>query len=235
MTATPPAAGAAGAPNVLADRIASIRGELTAVGRPDVRIIGVSKTFPVSAIEQAHAAGLADFGESYAQEFLAKVPEMDHTALRWHFIGGLQRNKVRKIAPYVDLWHSVDRSSLVGEIANRAPGAHVLLQVDIFGEEQKGGCAPRDVEGLLGEAIERGLVVDGLMAMAPYGDPEAARPGFRTLNTMADELHLVERSMGMSGDYLVAASEGATMVRIGSAIFGDRAGDRAKAPGSHLE
>ena len=223
-------------PDQISERIDSIRSRLAALGRSDVRIIGVSKTFPVAAITAAAGAGLVDFGESYAQEFVAKATELDQldlgpTDVRWHFIGGLQRNKVRKIAEHVDLWHSVDRSSLVREIATRAPSARVLLQVDIFGEEQKGGCVPAEVELLLGEAVEAGLVVEGLMAMAPYGDPEGARPGFAALNKMADDLNLNERSMGMSGDFEVAASEGATMVRIGSAIFGDR----AKPHGIHLE
>lgn len=140
-----------------------------------------------------------------------------------HFIGQLQSNKVRQLAGFVDVWETVDRPRLVDEVAKRAPGATVLLQVDTSGEPGKGGCAPGDVPDLLRAARRAGLVVDGLMTVGPTaGGPEAARPGFRLVRRLVDDLGLATCSMGMSGDLEVAVEEGSTQVRVGTALFGAR-------------
>jgi uncharacterized pyridoxal phosphate-containing UPF0001 family protein len=145
-------------------------------------------------------------------------------APRWHFIGRLQSNKVRQVAPYVTLWQSVDRLSLGQEIARRAPGAAVLAQVNVSGESTKGGCRPEELLGLLDGLRALGLDVQGLMTVGPLAAPEAARPGFRELRRLADLHGLAVRSMGMSDDLEVAVEEGSTMVRVGSALFGPRPG-----------
>jgi uncharacterized pyridoxal phosphate-containing UPF0001 family protein len=141
----------------------------------------------------------------------------------WHFIGQLQRNKVKAIVPLgVVLWQTIDRVDLARELARRQPGASVLVQVNTTGETQKGGCAPGEAPGLVADCAGLGLSVTGLMTVGPAGPAEAARAGFRQLRRMADELGLVDCSMGMSGDFAVAVEEGATIVRIGSRLFGPR-------------
>jgi pyridoxal phosphate enzyme (YggS family) len=211
----------------VADGLAAVRRRIErAGGDPDrVRLVAMTKGFGADAVRAAVAAGLEDIGESYAQELLAKAPESP-PGVRWHFAGRLQTNKVKALAPHVHLWHSVDRAGLGAEIARRAPGAHVLVQVNVSGEPQKGGCEPGATAALVDELRGRGLVVGGLMAIGPIGEPEAARPGFRRLAGLADELGLAERSMGMSGDLEVAVEEGATIVRVGTGLFGARPGGR---------
>lgn len=203
------------------ERVGHLRERMARAGGPGVRIVAVSKTFPAAAIDAAVAAGIADIGENYAQEAVAKLKEIS-SAPTVHFIGRLQRNKVRHLAPFVHLWQSVDRPELVAEIAKRSPGATVLLQVDISGEDSKGGCDPNAVEDLLSTANDHGLRVAGLMGVAPLLEPERARPGFRRLRRLVDDLHLEECSMGMSADLEVAVAEGATMVRVGRDVFGPR-------------
>jgi hypothetical protein len=146
---------------------------------------------------------------------------------RWHAIGRLQRNKVRKAAPFVSLWHSVDRLSLGAEIARCAPGAAVLVQVNTSGEKAKGGCTPSMAAGLVDGLVDLGLDVQGLMTIAPAGPPEDARPAFHAARALRDRLGLSELSMGMTGDLEVALSEGATLVRVGSGLFGPRPGGDA--------
>jgi pyridoxal phosphate enzyme (YggS family) len=210
----------------IGDRVDAIRRRIaSAGGDPEaVRLVAMTKGFGADVVRAAVAAGVADIGESYAQELVAKAPDVADLPVRWHFAGRLQTNKVRLLAPLVALWHSVDRSGAGAEIAKRAPGAHVLVQVNVSGEPQKGGCEPAAVAGLVGELRDRGLAVDGLMAIGPLGPPEAARPGFRRLAAMADELGLAERSMGMSDDLEVAVESGATIVRVGTGLFGPRPG-----------
>jgi len=140
-----------------------------------------------------------------------------------HFIGQLQTNKVRQIAGIVAVYETVDRPALITEIAKRAPGAHVLIQLDTSDEPGKGGCPPAEAERLVTQAAEAGLVVDGLMTVGPTeGGPEAARPGFRLVRLMCDDLGLTTCSMGMTDDFVVAVQEGSTRVRLGSALFGMR-------------
>ena len=209
------------------DRMGALRERLSRAGGDDVKVVAVTKGFGPDAVAAAIEAGLADIGENYAQDLLAKAvelpaqPGVSHQP-RWHFIGRLQRNKIRKIADLVHLWQSVDRPELAVEIARRAPGAKVLVQVDIAGIGGRGGCAPDDTTGLVGRCREAGLEVAGLMAVGAPGSPDQARPGFRLLASQARDLGLVELSMGMTADMEMAVEEGATMVRVGTALFGPR-------------
>jgi len=200
-------------------RIADAGGDPTSV-----RILAVAKGQPALAVAAAARAGLVDVGESYAQELVAKAEVLDLPAVRWHLVGRLQRNKVRLVAPHVHLWQSIDRLSLAAEVAQRAPGAAVLVQVNVSGAEQQGGCRPEQAPSVVEGSRDLGLEVRGLMAIGPQGPDDEVRLGFRTIRALADRLELVERSMGMSGDLEAAVAEGATMVRIGTALFGPRAG-----------
>ena len=173
----------------------------------------------------AAAAGCDGLGENYAQELAAKVHELADAAdhVRWHFLGRLQTNKVRRLADAVAVWESVDRPALIDELVHRAPGTTVLVQVAATGEEHKGGCRPDDVAGLVDRARDGGLAVAGLMTVGPTeGGAEAARPAFRLVRELSDELGLAVRSMGMSADLEVAVEEGSTQVRLGTALFGAR-------------
>ena len=200
-----------------------IRRRIAAAGDPArVRIVAVTKGFGADAVDAALRAGITDIGESYAQELLGKAPDVKRDGARWHFIGRLQTNKVRTITEVVDVWQSVDRATLGDELAKRAPGAEVLLQVNVSNEPQKGGCAPPEVPQLVRRLRQSGLQVRGLMTVGRAGPPEVVRPGFRMLRRLADDLGLVECSMGMSDDLEVAVEEGSTMVRVGRALFGER-------------
>ena len=190
---------------------------------PDVAILAVTKGFGPAAVAAAAAAGCPAVGENYAQELVGKADAVRAAAVEVHFIGQLQTNKVRQLAGLVDVWETLDRARLVTELARRAPGARVLVQVATTGEVGKGGCAVADVPALVATALAAGLVVEGLMTVGPTsGGPEGARPGFRTVRLLADELGLTTCSMGMSGDLDVAVEEGATEVRVGTALFGPR-------------
>ncbi|MET0727702.1 MAG: YggS family pyridoxal phosphate-dependent enzyme [Acidimicrobiales bacterium] len=193
-----------------------------------VRVLAVTKGQPAAAVRAAIEAGLIELGESYVQELTAKADELEAVPggaePRWHLIGRLQRNKVRAAAPYVDLWQTVDGLSLAAEVARRAPGAEVLVQVNVTGAPQQGGCAPDRVAAVVEGCGDVGLDVRGLMAIGPQGADHDVRAGFRLLRDLADRLGLAERSMGMSGDLEAAVAEGSTMVRIGTALFGPRTG-----------
>lgn len=212
----------------LAANLAAVRDRIAAAGGdPDqVRILAVSKGHGPDVVRAAVAAGLVDVGESYAQELLAKVEQVDD-AVRWHMIGRLQRNKVRHVAAFVHLWQSIDRLSLAAEVARHAPGAAVLVQVNVTGSDQQGGCPPERVAAVVEGCTDLGLDVRGLMAIGPMGSPDASRAAFRAVRELADRLHLAERSFGMSGDLEAAVAEGSTLVRIGTALFGPRGGPPA--------
>lgn len=204
-------------------RLAALRERLADVGGSAVRIVAVTKGFDSDAVEAAARAGLTDVGENYAQECVAKMAEVTASPRpRVHFIGRLQRNKVRRLVGVVDVWQSVDRLVLGSEIAKRAPGAEVMVQVDISGEESKGGCERRAVGELVDGLRRLDLDVVGLMGIGPLAEPERARPGFRTLRELVDLYDLRECSMGMSADLEVAVQEGATMIRVGTGLFGPR-------------
>ena len=209
-------------PTEVAARASALRARLRDAGGDGVTVVAVTKTFDAGAIDAAVAAGFTDVGESYAQETLAKLPDVTSTPTL-HFIGQLQRNKVRHLAPHIDVWQSVDRPELATEIAKRAPGARIMLQVDISGEETKGGVDPADLPGLLDHSAELGLDVIGLMGVAILAEPEAARPGFRRLRSLVDAHGLEHCCMGMTADLEIAVDEGSTMIRVGTQLFGERA------------
>jgi len=211
----------------------TVRGRIAAAGGdPEVvRLLAVTKGQPLEAVHAAVACGLVDVGESYVQELVAKATDDGpgqraaspaSPAPRWHLIGRLQRNKVRQAAPFVHLWQSVDRLSLAAEIALRAPGARVLVQVNVSGQEQQGGCPPERVAAVVEGCTDLGLEVCGLMAIGAQGPPDVVRASFRRVRALADSLSLPERSMGMSGDLEAAVAEGTTMVRVGTDLFGPR-------------
>ena len=211
----------------VAARLAALRARITAAGRDpdDVTIMAVTKAFGPDAVDAALAVGLETLGENYVQEMVAKSPLVTvpvGVRPQWHFIGRLQRNKVRLLAGLVDVIETLDRSSLAREIARRLPAQRVFVQVNISGEPQKGGCAVGEVEALVGEARELGLRVEGLMGVAAAGDLSRAREQFRTLRELADDLGLEQRSMGMTADLEAALAEGSTIIRVGSALFGPR-------------
>jgi pyridoxal phosphate enzyme (YggS family) len=208
--------------DLVAERLAHVHDRITRAGGVGVAVLPVTKTFGVEACWAAHRAGCTAVGENYAQEVVAKLGGQD-LPFGVHFIGRLQTNKVRLLAPIVSVYETVDRSSLVAELAKRVPGARVLLQVSTAGEEHKGGCALAEVPSLVDAATGAGLGVDGLMTVGPtVGGPEAARPGFRAVRSLLDRLGLGVLSMGMTDDLEVAVQEGSTQVRVGSALFGAR-------------
>lgn len=217
--------------DVIAERIRAVRDAVAEAadrsGRDpaEVTVVGVGKTFDATTIAAALSSGVVDLGENRAQELLAKHDAVESLAGRsatWHFVGRLQRNKVRSLAGTVDVWHSVDRAPLADEIARRSPGARVFVQVKLGGEESKGGCDPVATGDLVGHCRDGGLDVCGLMAVPPPGQP--CRPHFAFLRDLATGLGLAGLSMGMTDDYAEAVEEGATHVRVGRALFGGRPG-----------
>jgi hypothetical protein len=189
-------------------------------GDPEqVRIIAVTKGFGSEAVLAARAVGLTDVGENYAAELESKAPGPPGT--HWHFLGAIQRNKVKGLAPLVDLWQGVARHAEGERIAQYAPGARVLIQVDTSGGlPGRNGCPPGDVTALAASLAGLDLRLEGLMTVAPPGESEAV-PAFHAVRRLADALGLAERSMGMSEDLEAAVAAGSTMVRIGRALFGE--------------
>lgn len=225
-------------PDTIAERLAAVHERIAAAaaraGRPaeSIRLVAVSKTKPAEMIREAYAAGQRDFGENYAQELSQKAEALaDLPGIKWHFIGPLQRNKVKLIAGVTSLVHTVDRPELAAELARRAvaPGRvlPVLLEVNVSGEATKAGCSPPQAPSLAAEVRALAyLRLDGLMTIPPdTDDREQARPYFAALRRLRDEIggDLPELSMGMSHDFEIAIEEGATIVRVGTAIFGSRA------------
>jgi len=230
----------------IADNLAEVRERMAAAARrsgrqpDDVLLVAVSKTHPIEDIAAAMAAGQRDFGENRLEELWAKVDQaqaLQLDAIRWHMIGTIQSRKTREaVGPFV-LIHSVDRAKIAARLSRDAEDAgnvmKVLLEVNVSGETSKHGFTP---DGLLAQAGELlalpGIHIAGLMTMAPFeAAPEATRPVFRSLRALRDRLVAAypagdwhELSMGMTNDFEVAIEEGATIVRIGSAIFGSRNG-----------
>ncbi|MGD9901976.1 MAG: YggS family pyridoxal phosphate-dependent enzyme [Vicinamibacterales bacterium] len=231
-----------GLDSLIADRIAEVRARIAAaatrVGRnpAGVRLVAVSKTYGVEHVRAAVAAGQLDFGENKVQEGLQKITQLTDTTIRWHLIGHLQSNKAKKAGEAYDWVHAVDSVALVGKLDAAAAAAgrrpRLLVQVDLAGEETKHGAPPETVAAIVaaaGSCVAAELV--GLMLLPPaVADPEDARPWFQRLRALRDQLlaagtpaaRLAELSMGMSHDFEVAVEEGATIVRVGSAIFGAR-------------
>ncbi len=213
-------------PAAVTGRVARVRAVIDAISADPsaVRLVGVTMGFGADAVRAAAAAGVEDLGENYADELVAKaaIAADEGLSVRWHYLGAVQRNKVPRLAPVVAWWQGLGRIEEGAAIAARAPGATVLVQVDIGGLPGRGGCRPEAVPDLVGRLRAEELVVAGLMAVGPPGPPEASRSGFRSVAALADRLDLPVRSMGMSDDLEVALAEGSTMVRIGRALFGPR-------------
>jgi pyridoxal phosphate enzyme (YggS family) len=222
----------------VAAHLDEIRGRIaaaaSAAGRDPtaVTLVVVTKTVPETEVLEALHAGARDLGENRAQELVAKAGSIgslvgdeampQELSPRWHFIGRLQRNKVRMLSPHVELWHSIDRGELAVPLARYAPAARVLVEVNLSDEPQKGGCRAGEAPDLVERLTASGLIVEGLMTVpAATGDP---RPTFAALRELAGRLGLAELSMGMTADFEPAIAEGATIVRIGSAVFGPRPG-----------
>lgn len=222
-------------------RLADVRDRIAAAGGVDVEVVAVTKGHPVEVSLAAVAAGCTVLGENYAQELAAKAGDPRFGAPSgspswtapptWHFIGQLQSNKVRTVVRWADTICSVDRSSLITEIARRAPGHRVMVQVNLDpldpdrgagGGAGRGGAAPADVPALVAAAVEAGLDVRGLMGVAPIAGVSEVVRAFRVQRTLVDSLGLRHCSMGMSDDFEVAVAEGSTMVRLGSVLFGPR-------------
>ena len=227
---------------MVAENVESIRKRIREVcsrcGRKpeDVLLVGVSKTFGVDSIQKAVDSGLFDIGENYAQELLGKRESLSDHRIRWHFIGHLQSNKVKYVIEYVHLIHSVDNDRVAEEIQKRAEKAgrivKVLIEVHTTDEATKYGVLPADTLDFL-KRISRfdRVKVQGLMTMGPFSDdPNNSRPSFRQLAELRDRISregmedvtMQHLSMGMTHDFQVAIEEGATIVRIGTAIFGTR-------------
>lgn len=205
------------------ENLARVHDQIVAAGGdPElVRVLAVTKGFGPEVAQAAVDAGLVQLGENYAQELAGKAPAVTGDP-DWHFIGRLQSNKVRLVADVVAVWQSVDRSSLVVEIAKRAPGARIMIQVNAAGEARKGGCAVPEVADLVADARGRGLVVDGLMTVGVDGDERATARAFERVAGLAADLGLEEASMGMTADLALAVRAGTTQVRVGRALFGPR-------------
>lgn len=231
--------------NEIAGRLASIRARIdAAIARrgagPEVKLIGVGKRQPLDKLLAAHAAGLRDFGENYAQELRDKQRDWpSELDVRWHYIGALQANKLKYLVGKTALIHTVDRPELITAIDQRAARLGVtqdfLLEVALAGEQQKAGVAPERVPELLdacAQTLHGAARCVGLMIIPPAADdPEQTRPWFRDLRHLAERLRegparanveLRELSMGMSADFEQAIEEGATLVRVGTSIFGER-------------
>lgn len=207
----------------VSSNLATVRGRIeTAGGDPAATtVVAVTKGFGEASVRAARTVGLLDLGENYAQELLSKLAATGDD-VRWHFLGPVQRNKVASLAGHVDLWHGVDRVAVGETIARHRPGARVLVQVNATGEASKHGCRPEDTADVVSALRRLPIEVAGLMAIGPEGPPEAARPGFRVVAELGRRLGLTELSMGMTDDLEVAVQEGATIVRIGRALFGPR-------------
>ena len=221
----------------LTERLDAVRVRIArAAGRSrrdpaSILLLAVTKIFPAAVILEAYDLGLRDFGENYVQEAMAKGAELaDLTEIRWHLIGHLQTNKAKTAAGAFALIHSVDSVRLAEALARAQPSPriHALVEVNLSGEASKTGVAPDGVAAIL-EAARGKIEIDGLMTIPPpAGSAEAARPYFARLREMRDSLAtqsgyaLSELSMGMTDDFEVAVEEGATIVRIGRAVFGER-------------
>jgi len=202
--------------------------------REEVTLLGASKTVPPEVIKEFFNCGLRTFGENRVQEFLKKYEVLKDLPIDWHFIGRLQTNKVKYLMGKVSLIHSLDRIHLADEIQKRAEKAElvqdVLIEVNLGGEETKGGVPPEGLKGLLEYVLgKENLKVKGLMTIPPYlEDPEEVRPYFSKLRKLKEEMerefgiNLPHLSMGMSHDFEIAIEEGATIVRVGTLLFGER-------------
>ena len=227
---------------MIAESVGKIRERIATACRksgrsPDeVTLLAVSKTFPAERVREVVSCGVEDVGENYVQELCAKREQLADERIRWHFIGHLQSNKVRSIAPWIHLIHAVDSVSLAAEIDKRAARSNrcidILIEINTTGEESKFGIRPEAAQELVQSLSQlEHIRICGLMTIGLFDpDPEVCRPLFRTLRGLKDQLaklrqdnlQMMHLSMGMTGDFEVAIEEGATIVRIGTALFGSR-------------
>ncbi len=210
----------------IAGNLAAIEERIAAAGRAGVTVVGVTKRHPVDVVVAAVEAGVVDLGENYAQELVGKAAATGDRGIRWHFIGQLQRNKVRSLAPHVSVFHTIDRSSIAAEVGRRCPGVRAFVQVDLAGIPGRGGCAWADLEAVVGAAKDAAIDVVGLMGVAPPPDGPGGRAEVRAcfehLARANAELGFHELSIGMTADLDEALGAGATVVRIGTGLFGER-------------
>lgn len=200
-----------------------VKGKIEAIN-PECKLVVVTKNRSTNQIKELIALGQKDFGENRMQELERKAKELEGTGIAWHFVGHLQSNKAKKAVNLCSIIHSVDSIKLAKKIDNAAKGSgkkqKILIEVNISGEETKYGIKPEEIKSFLEEIKKFGnLEVLGLMTMAPYVTPKETRQYFKKLKMLAEENGLKELSMGMTNDYEVALEEGATIVRIGTAIF----------------
>ena len=215
---------------LVATRVAELRDRISRAGGIGVGIVAVTKTFGIDAWSDAKFAGCEAIGENYAQELIAKSQQVDRAErLPVHFIGQLQTNKIKSLFDIVDVWQSVDRASVVTELVKRqlartsAGRCEILVQVNTTSEIDKGGCEPTEVETLVQQARKGGLDVTGLMTVGPTDmDSGKTRAAFRLLKQMASDMGVEQLSMGMTADVEIAVEEGSTLVRVGTALFGQR-------------
>jgi hypothetical protein len=228
--------------NTIQSRVAALRARIqaaaAAAGRSSdgIRLVAISKTFPPEAIQLAIAAGVADIGENYIQEARDKFEILQRAGVNWHFVGRLQTNKAKQAVRMFDLIHTLDSFRLALELDRCARRLHqvqaVLIQVNVAGEATKAGVAPGEALPLIRQVASlENLSVKGFMTMPPYFNaPEKVRPFFAALRQLRDRIRqeqianigMEELSMGMTGDFEAAIAEGATLIRIGTAVFGER-------------
>lgn len=212
----------------VAARLAAVRRRLELVGTDPaaLAVVAVTKGFGLAAVRAALALGLVAIGENYADELVAKARRLAElepaAAVSWHFLGAIQQNKIGRLAPLVARYEGVDRLAEGERIARLAPGARVLVEVDFTGRAERGGVAPSEVAELVRALSRLDLRVQGLMTIGVRGDRAASTAAFSQVARLADDLGLAERSMGMSGDFELAAAAGATTLRLGTALFGPR-------------
>lgn len=223
----------------IAERLKQVQAQIAAAAQKssrspdDIELVAVSKMHPAETVQAAVDAGQIVFGESRVQEARAKIPLLP-SRLRWHFIGHLQKNKIRHALPLFELFHGIDSLALAQDLERIADEEgsrpRILLEINLAAEASKHGFAPEILRTAMEELLSLGkLSIEGLMAIPPIAsEPESSRPYFIALRKLRDELEsrfnlrLPQLSMGMSSDYLVAIEEGATLVRVGTAIFGER-------------
>jgi hypothetical protein len=185
-------------------------------------LLPVTKGFGAREIQAILEVGLTDVGESYAQEMLEKAKIVNDNRLSWHMLGRIQRNKVRKLSEIVDLWHSVDRKEVIEEISKHGKDSRILIQVNMNDRSEQGGCSPENVPDLIEFALEKDIKVEGLMTIGVDQDIEATKNTFAELAKLSKSMGLKEMSMGMSNDFEIAIDYGATILRVGRSIFGER-------------
>ena len=206
------------------ERVERITSLIQAKAQNQVTLIGVTKGFTHEEVNIASKLGIKNFGENYAQELLTKYPLVD-SGINWHYIGQLQSNKIRKVAHLVDVWHSVTSLKLAREIHKRNNKAQILLQVSLMGPSNTKGFEVQELPDVVDELRAENIGISGLMTMGVPNDLVATRSVFEKLRQLANTYELPECSMGMSDDFEVALESGSSMIRVGSAIFGNRRAD----------